>query len=64
MPEEAEPPPATRQLPEEDPEVRQDRELIKKTRESIEQGKQHFAESFDRLVDSQKLLRRLKANPS
>jgi hypothetical protein len=36
-------------------------ELIKKSRESIDDTKRHFADSFDRLVESQKLLRRLRA---
>jgi hypothetical protein len=57
MPEDTEP---TAQLtPEEAAEVRQDRELIKKSRESIEDGRRYFADSFDRLSESQNLLRRV-----
>jgi hypothetical protein len=51
---------ATAQLTAEgEAEVKQDRELIRRSRGSIEAGKQHFADSFDRLVESRNLLRRM-----
>jgi hypothetical protein len=45
--------------PGDDIEIKLNRELIMKSRKSIEDGKQHFADSCDRLVESQSLLRRV-----
>ena len=58
MPDETEPPATAQPTAKGDAEVRQDRELIKRSRESIEDGKQYIADSFDRLVESGHLLRR------
>ena len=60
MPEGAESPATAQLTPGEKAEVRQDRTLIRKSRESIEDGKRHFADSADRLAESQELLRRIK----
>jgi hypothetical protein len=42
-----------------DAEMMQNLELIKNSRESLEESKRHFVDSFGRLVETQNLVRRL-----
>jgi hypothetical protein len=59
MPEEPDPRMVAQRRPGDAPEISQNRELIKKSRESIKDGQRHFADSVDRLVESRNLLRRI-----